>query len=559
MFSHAALSAASRKAASSAQQTVNLDLGGPSRPQPFVIEDELEDECPLPDLSVASGTLVRDVLPPAHGLSPEQETFRQDLLEVVRSTFGSSASSGTVHTYEAVLRGIVPKVTLKLGSAVLPMRTEAQFYSFFGGVLLLGPKTASPVTSHPGVRWNYIKLVKAAVAYWHVVRGERAVFDVEWTPRMGVFWSGIKRSSVHSTTEKVPLMFSDVHSACLQGHKSVERLKQAAGGPDLAPGGVGLGQMLPHAMALRASVSVALAFFGVRRASEIAALRVKDVRLDLDDGLLAMHVRQQKNDQFGVGQVAKVVALPAWGGACPLQLTSGWLWFRSWLARHRNYTGRLSVEDEDGFLLVGLARARFGLGLAASGVTASWKKCFEGRNLSPRKGGARFYVVNGMARETTQELGGWRSAAVMEGVYVRARSEEAVPEMREAVGKACKGLEVESFVADLDREVCADTSEALGAEAGAEARVWCHRFRSVRDLLVPAVVLPIRENFWNLMGRRVRALRLSTHQMREVLSWGTAFRSDLKRHQSTDPQSVIRASRRETAAGSPPAKAPRLV
>ena len=213
---------------------------------------------------------------------------------------------------------------------------------------MIGPKTASPVTSQPGVRWNYVKLVKAAVAYWHVVRGERAVFDVEWTPRMGVFWSGIKRPSVHSTTGKAPLMFSDVHSVRLQGCRSVECLKQAVGGPDLAPGGIGLGPMLPHAMALRGAVSAALAFFGVRRASKIAALRIKDVRLDSDNGLLVMHIRQQKNDQFGVGQVAKVVALPAWGDACPLRLASGWLWFRSWLTQHRNYAGRLAVEGGDG-------------------------------------------------------------------------------------------------------------------------------------------------------------------------------------------------------------------
>ena len=253
-----------------------------------------------------------------------------------------------------------------------------------------------------------------------------------------------------------------------------------------------------------------------------------------------------------------MVALPAWGGACPFQLTSGWLWFRSWLAEYRNYSGRLATAGGEGSFLVGLARARFGLGLAASGVTASWKKCFEGRSLSPRKGGARFYVVNGMPRETTQELGGWRPSAVMEGVYVRARSEEAAPEMREAVGRACKGLEVERFVADLDREICADASEALGAETGVEARVWCHQFRSIRGLLVPAVVLPIREDFWNLMGRRVRALRLSTHQMREVLSRGTAFRADLKRYRDSDPQSVARANKREAAAGLASSKTPRL-
>ena len=115
--------------------------------------------------------------------------------------------------------------------------------------------------------------------------------------------------------------------------------------------------------------------------------------------------------------------------------------------------------------------------------------------MSPRKGGARFYVVNGMPRETTQELGGWRPPAVMEGVYVRARSEEAVLEMREAVGRACRGLEVERFVADLGRKICVDAPEYRGAETGVEARAWCHQFRSIRDLLAPAVVLPIREDF----------------------------------------------------------------
>ena len=130
--------------------------------------------------------------------------------------------------------------------------------------------------------------------------------------------------------------------------------------------------------------------------------------------------------------------------------------------------------------------------------------------------------------------------------------------MREAVGRACKGLEVERFVTDLDREICVGASEALGAETGVEARVWRHQFRSIRDLLVPAVVLPIREDFWNLMGRRVRALRLTTHQMREVLSWGTTFRAELKRYRDSNPQSVARANKREAAAGHAPPKTSRL-
>ena len=165
-------------------------------------------------------------------------------------------------------------------------------------------------------------------------------------------------------------------------------------------------------MALRCAVSARLAIFGVRRASEIAGLRVSDVRVDEANGVVALKVRRQKNDQFGVRQMAHVVALPSWQGACPVQLTSDWLWFRSWLARNRKYAGRMPSLADEGPLFAGLACAWFGLGLAPSGVTASWRKGFEGRSLPPRRGGARFYVADGMAREATQELGGWETPAV---------------------------------------------------------------------------------------------------------------------------------------------------
>ena len=98
-----------------------------------------------------------------------------------------------MRTFGAFLRGIIPKATLKLGPPVLPMATEAQFLSVFGAVSLLGPKSPLPASCLPGVRRNYEKLVKAAAAHWRVVRGERAVFDAEWSPRMGVFWSGVKK------------------------------------------------------------------------------------------------------------------------------------------------------------------------------------------------------------------------------------------------------------------------------------------------------------------------------------------------------------------------------
>ena len=80
--------------------------------------------------------------------------------------------------------------------------------------------------------------------------------------------------------------------------------------------------------------------------------------------------------------------------------------------------------------------------------------------------------------------------------------------MRSAVAKACTALGVTSIVEDLDREVRAEGDEALGAGRGAAARILFHRLCSLRDSPAPAVVLPIRDNFWALVGRRVRMLSL---------------------------------------------------
>ena len=75
------------------------------------------------------------------------------------------------------------------------------------------------------------------------------------------------------------------------------RLKQTAGEADLAPGGLGLGSMLDRAMVLRCSASVFLAFFGVRRASEIAGLRMADIKVGEAGGLAEVKVRPPKHDQ----------------------------------------------------------------------------------------------------------------------------------------------------------------------------------------------------------------------------------------------------------------------
>ena len=100
-----------------------------------------------------------------------------------------------------------------------------------------------------------------------------------------------------------------------------------------------------------------------------------------------------------------------------MHLLSGWLVLGKWIAVHRNRARRSAGTEVSDPLLVGLARARFGLSMVASGMPASWKRVLEGRNVSPRKGGDRLYLMNGMSREATREFGGWETAGAIENAY----------------------------------------------------------------------------------------------------------------------------------------------
>ena len=474
MFARAALASASREAAASPSPApVDLDSASPGCPRPVAFGEDVNGAPEsVPEWSVTAPPSAQEVSAPAPVLSPEQELFWQQLFSSLQAAFTASAASGTIRTYESALRAIVPKVTWKLGTEALPLISASQFFSFFGSAVPLGPKSPSLLSGQLGVRWSYAKLFKAAAAYWRVVLGGRAAFGSDWTPHMGASWAGIKRGGIHGSLEKSPLLLSDVRSLCVKAETSAARLRRAVGGSDLPPIGAGLGAWVDEALYLRCAVSVSLASFGVRRASEIASLTKADVAVGDPAGVGELKVRCRKNDQLGVGQVAHIVELPAWNGACPMSLLADWLWPRDWLSRFRDRDGRFSAPPVSAPLFVGPARARFGLRMAASGNTAAWKTGLDCKNLSPRKGGARLYVMDGMAREATQELGGWKSPEVMDSVFSKVRSGEVVPEMRSAGAKACNLLEAASIVEDLGRDVGSESDDALGSLKGAAARIW---------------------------------------------------------------------------------------
>ena len=123
MYSRAAFVSASRAAAAaSTPASVDSSLASPNCPYPIAFEGYvIEGPAPAPDLSVTSPPSPQEVLTPASSLSSDQEAFRRELFTTLQSAFISSAATGAVGTYEATFRAMVPKVTLKLGTQVLPM------------------------------------------------------------------------------------------------------------------------------------------------------------------------------------------------------------------------------------------------------------------------------------------------------------------------------------------------------------------------------------------------------------------------------------------------------
>ena len=184
----------------------------------------------------------------------------------------------------------------------------------------------------------------------------------------------------------------------------------------------------------------------------------------------------------------------------------------------------------------------FGLWMAASGMAASWKRGMEGRNLPPRKGGARLSSMDGMPREATQ--------AVMGSGRNKARLREAVPEMRSAIDKASTLSGAQSPVVDLGDDSCVDNEEAVGSDKGAAVRFWPRRFCALKEYLTPSIAVPIRDNFLGILGRRVRRLEMSDTQERSFLPRGTYFRAALKVQENANPEVLVQARDRGEAANS---------
>ena len=183
--------------------------------------------------------------------------------------------------------------------------------------------------------------------------------------------------------------------------------------------------------------------------------------------------------------------------------------------------------------------------MAPVGVAAAWGTSLEGRCVSPRKGGARLFLTNGMAREATRELGGWRPQGVTERVDNKTCSEEVAPEMGVASDWECATLSVEEFVKDLELEVSRD-DEVVDTPRSRYLRIRFRGFRTPKGYLVPGAAQPTCSNFLGGMGQRVRPSGLSEMRKRAVLRWGTEYRALSRRHRETEEAAAAFTSERDS-------------
>lgn len=93
---------------------------------------------------------------------------------------------------------------------------------------------------------------------------------------------------------------------------------------------------------LRTAVSVAIAFFDVRRGAEVVALRLADFSISAGLQFARFSIRRQKNDQVGEGSVSRLPSMPGWGLHCRATLLQEWVNLRSAVADTFDHFARIS-------------------------------------------------------------------------------------------------------------------------------------------------------------------------------------------------------------------------
>ena len=165
--------------------------------------------------------------------------------------------------------------------------------------------------------------------------------------------------------------------------------------------------------------------FRRRRGAEIVVFQMSDV-MEINDSLVRLRVRCQKNDPIGLGQICILPHIQALGAGSPARLMQLWLQRRQRL-----------VNSTDGPLFITLAGKHKGHATSTDSlrkfVAANFGAGAASHSL--RKGGAQFYARRGANEDATRQQGGWHTRDVMRQVYTTLSPSEVCAEIVNVAGK----------------------------------------------------------------------------------------------------------------------------
>ena len=169
--------------------------------------------------------------------------------------------------------------------------------------------------------------------------------------------------------------------------------------------------MAEAAATLRAPVIAAIEILAARRNPHVARILVSHVELGEDAGLLLAKTAKQKNGQFGEAQKPYVASIPPWALHCPVTVVGEWAWRREWLDNHKGRRCRMRsarAPTRTGLLpaapFFSISRPCLVPGLAAAALSAALEKILGGEPASPREGGARLELTDGVPKGPTRLL-----------------------------------------------------------------------------------------------------------------------------------------------------------
>ena len=320
----------------------------------------------------------------------DNKTFRDATHPAIAMCLQADLAASTIKTYESLISHEIGLASKNLNIDLLPMITEAQFSAFFGSLL---------VTHKDDLKWSKVRSLKAALVQWHKRRQQKCIFDA-WAPTMVALWNGLARHSSYSTRGKDPISFDAIT-------EDLERDRSGA-----------------SAAAVRNTAMVAVAFFGLRRSTEVIAMKLKDVVEDDANGI-NLAVRCQKNDQRGLGQICFIPHILAMKANSPAMV------LREWMALRRTL---VASEDIEGPLFI-TTTGKKGSPVSYDSFRKHIQEAF-GASLathSLRKGGAVYYARAGVVEDATRQQGGWRTTTVMNSIYTTLNQKEVQQELMRVV------------------------------------------------------------------------------------------------------------------------------